>query len=334
MAKGEPTARDLLEGLSAAFAPYLPLKPEDLFLLATYALSTWFIDCLQVAPMLFLSGPNGADLKSPLRLLEGCCRRALRVEDISSAALYALATKVRPTLLVDNSQGDPRVGRQAKETLRTGGDPGNFSLRNGEAHVLHFAKVLCSRYPIGDFDLVSEGIQILIPFDVRPEQPLDGTAIRRIRDEFVPQLFMFRLQNYYRVLNEQGLNTGGLSPATKELANAWAAPMLGDKGLLEKLLPQLREHDRLLLLDREIEPEWLVVMALLDCCHNVMREHRYVKEVASRASFYGAQGGGRTLTPKAAGLIIRALGIKPQNRRGDGTRILFTEKVKERIHLP
>jgi hypothetical protein len=332
MAEGNPTARGLLDGLGAAFAPYLSLQSDQLFLLAAYILATWFIDCVKVAPVLFVSGPMGADLESPLRLLGACCRRALRVKSISSGSLYPSPGNVRPTLLIDNHEGDPQGTRAAKEILRLDDGPENFSVRNSEAYQLHFAKVLCSRYPPSGFNLSRKGIEILVPFDPPATTLLDEAGLQRIVNEFVPQLFMYRLRNYHRVLNRRPIKMKDLSPATKELANAWGAPVLGDKCLLKKLLGLLGEHDRRLLREREVEPEWLVVRALLYASHHEMGESLLVGQLSSIANSLGKMAGGSTLPDRAVGALLRSVGFAPDKRTRHGWRIPLNETAKERIH--
>jgi hypothetical protein len=70
-------------------------------LLTYWALSTWFTDCLSLAPCLVITGsPNEGDLV--LRTLRAFCRRPFLMAGVSNATLKGIDWDPRPTLLSQN----------------------------------------------------------------------------------------------------------------------------------------------------------------------------------------------------------------------------------------
>ena len=95
----------------------LDLDEDSRFLVASFVVSTWLIDCLPVAPYLALVGVPGSGKSTALRVLRLLCHRSLLTSDISSAAFYNLCTQLVPTLLIDETEtsghghGRPQGGR-------------------------------------------------------------------------------------------------------------------------------------------------------------------------------------------------------------------------------
>ncbi len=91
----------LLQKIDAVFSCCLDLEEKYRFLLASFVLSTWFIEHLPVAPYVALVGLPCSGKSTVLRLLSLLCRRSLLTADITSAALYRVVNIVgaRPNLV-------------------------------------------------------------------------------------------------------------------------------------------------------------------------------------------------------------------------------------------
>jgi hypothetical protein len=89
---------------------YICLWPDATALLIAFALASYFVDCLPVAPVLILFGPdNEAGLI--LRLLGCLCRRPVLLADGDIAALATLPSQLDATLLINQRNLSPRVAR-------------------------------------------------------------------------------------------------------------------------------------------------------------------------------------------------------------------------------
>jgi hypothetical protein len=73
------TARGLFKEICEVIAAHVDLPERALHLVASFALSTWFVDHLDVVPYLWICGPPGSGKTTLLRLLHSCCRRAVLI---------------------------------------------------------------------------------------------------------------------------------------------------------------------------------------------------------------------------------------------------------------
>jgi thiol-disulfide isomerase/thioredoxin len=79
---------------------YARLQHDAAVLLVAFAVASWFPDCIPVAPVFYLLGPeNEASLM--LRLLGCLCRRPVLLGDIDMAALGALPGELNATMLIN-----------------------------------------------------------------------------------------------------------------------------------------------------------------------------------------------------------------------------------------
>ena len=92
---------ELLAQISATIANFVILRPDQLRIVAAFVLASWFPDCFEAAPYLFIVGPLGSGKTKLLKLLRCLCRRGLIVGDIRSGSLYKLIDDWNPTLIID-----------------------------------------------------------------------------------------------------------------------------------------------------------------------------------------------------------------------------------------
>ena len=101
---------------------YSRLLPDAAALIIAFATASWFADCLPVAPVLYLLGPDN-DARLVLRLLGCLCRRPILLGDIDLAALATLPNHLDATLLVDQRNLARRVARVFPAVMRCRGVP-------------------------------------------------------------------------------------------------------------------------------------------------------------------------------------------------------------------
>ena len=101
-------------------------------MLTFFAVSTWFVDRLTVAPYLLVIGPPISGKTTLLNVLGLVCRRPLLVGDTSSAALYRTLSRIHPTLLLDESATQIGQSSSAQRHLLRVGSTHQGVARNGE----------------------------------------------------------------------------------------------------------------------------------------------------------------------------------------------------------
>ena len=114
----EPAA--LIADIVETLAKFIEADRELLVLLASVVLCSWFPDCAEAAPYVWIVGPLGSAKTKLLRLLSCMCRRALLVGDVRAGSCYTLTDSYNPTLLVDELDLDDRTAPMSSGCCATG----------------------------------------------------------------------------------------------------------------------------------------------------------------------------------------------------------------------
>lgn len=308
---------------------YMPFQSK--LLASAYALATWFVDRLPVAPYLSIVGPLNSGKTRLLSILHVVCRRPILAGEISRATLQSLPGDICPTLLCDEAElGHDRLSRDLERVLRTGNVPGVHTLKQGKALTTYCAKAFCSRQPFGDAALSSRMIRISVSPAQQPTPDPRPEQLASIARPLQAKLLRFRLDNYHQV--QPPAVPQALTPRGRDLARALAAPLFQDPQLQRRIIELVESHDEQGRLERQGEPEWLVVDHLFVRCHlyplvlvGTLAEqlNRNLKE----------QGDIRRLSAKRVGLILSALGIPRREGRTNAGYVVDLEgAVKLRIH--
>ena len=331
--------REMLADLRSAISKFVDLAEEDVFLVSLYILSSWFPDCLKSVPYLWLVGPLGSGKSTLLKFLHCVCRRALLIGDVRPASLYKFASISCPTLLLDELEPDnSRIGAEVRRLLRIGNVQGIPAARNGRLFQTFGPKVISSRQPPLDVALASRAITVRLLPTEKDLQPLHEVNIERVAREFQPPLLMFRCWNseFVRNFEISFERLRGLTPRTRDLARGLAAPLLGETDLEDKLFAILREYDREARIERSLEPEWLVVEALFDLCHERSSSGGCGLLVGGLAlhinQSLALRGENVSMTAKSAGGVLKSLGIQTHRLGNLGRGVTFTTFLKRKIH--
>ena len=86
-------------------------------LLTAFVFASWFTDCFQIAPVLWLHGPEH-EVGVVIRLLNSVCFHPILLSDLDLTALRTLPAGLRVTLLVKQTELAPRVERALSESAR------------------------------------------------------------------------------------------------------------------------------------------------------------------------------------------------------------------------
>jgi len=332
---------ELLTETCSMISDFVKLRREHLLVVGTFLLASWFPDCFEAAPYLWVVGPLGSAKTKLLKLL--CClsRRGLIAGDLRSGSLYKLIDTWGPTLIIDELELGP-YGANAElcRLLRSGSVPGVPTFRNGQRFLTYGLKVIASRQPVADTALLSRGPIInLLPTD-DDSLPLDEGAMQQIAKQYQAKLLMFRLKNHMAVkkfrLPPNALQ--GLSPRTKQIARALTAPLLGDPASTAELLAIVRECDEEARIERSLEPEWLVAECLFALAHEGIESGHLVSEIlvggvaASVNRELENQGEDLRLRARGAGTVLKTLGLRTNKLGRLGRGLKLTSSMKQKIH--
>src|SRR5207245_742446 len=149
----------------------------------------WFVDCLAVAPYLWIFGPPGSGKTTLMRLLHCFCRRAVLIAGAIASPVYSLPALLRPTLLLDELRFHGTQHSHALESWLRAGNARGVPVTVGGGLVDSFsAKVLCSRQPASDTALSSRALHISMVPTRKNLQALDEKTVERIANDFQPRL--------------------------------------------------------------------------------------------------------------------------------------------------
>ena len=335
------TPYNLLTEIASVISQFVTIRPGQMGYIAAFVLASWFADCFEAAPYLWVVGPLGSGKTKLLKVMRCLCRRGLIAGDLRSGSVYKLVDAWDPTLIIDELElGSSVPNVELLRMLRTGSTPGVPTIRNGQRFSTYSFKIISSRQPIGDAALMSRGVTISMLPANEDTDPLDEAAMQKLEQEFQPKLLGFRLQNHTAVknfsLSQDALD--GLSPRIRQIARALAAPFLGDVGITSELVQSLGGYDEEGRIDRSLEPEWLVAEALMIVCHPGIENGSFdseilVGELAAQINQRLAdQSEDHRLGPKKVGMVLRGLGL-PTTRLGrSGRGLKLTLGLRRKIH--
>ena len=111
----------ILVEITRTISNFVKLRPEQLWIVGAFVLASWFPDCFESAPYLWIVGPLGSGKTTLLKLLSRLCRRGLIAGDLRSGSLYKLVDAWDPTLIIDELElGSPAANVELFRLLRTG----------------------------------------------------------------------------------------------------------------------------------------------------------------------------------------------------------------------
>lgn len=316
------SAANLTSSMLGFLTRYAHISPDAAPLVVAFALASWFPDCVRVAPVLHLLGPDN-EVRLVLRLLACICRRPVLLSDIDVPALATLPSQLDPTLLI--GQRDlPRVVMRvlAASNLR------HFSVARGNGRLHSYGAKAFSANPES---VPGTGVRVSLSPAQDPLPTLTDVQETEVANDFQAKLLRYRMVNHARVGNAQ-LDTRDFVPAMREEVRAWLAPIFDcpdlRKSVCSSLLQQSREAEG----DRLSDDRCIVAEAALFFCHTSDTDHFCIGDLAETVNdLLKGRHEDRVLTDKKVGLLLRDLGLHGQ-RVVKGYRIVLTDSVREQIH--
>jgi len=323
---------DLLLELASHAEHHVTLPFQSLMLVSAFVLSTWLADRFPRAPYLSVFGPLGSGKTQLLQFLSCCCRRPLLLTDVTPAGLYSLVDALQLTLIIDECE----FGRDQKTSdllrlLRGGHTAGSSIFRGHRDYNLYGPKVIASRGPIRDAALASRAIQISMSRSHASVPPLDPERLRKLAAILQPKLLAFRLVNY-RIPLPLDADLRFLTPRSRDLARALAAPLHGHLEQQKMIVRYLMMQDNDLRTQQMQEPELLVLDALFQGCH-APAQYITVGGVAKIVNYYLSLYGERgKFDARFVGPKLRGLGFNTEKLGSMGYGLWLTKSVINQIH--
>lgn len=324
--------RNLLADIMVVLRATLELSIEQIILLASFVLSTWFVEKLPIAPYVAFVGPPGSGKTTALRVLNLLCRRSLLTADISSAAFYEACNQMTPTILIDEA-ATVSNRRELFHLLRAGTTQGFIAVRKNNFFKSYGARVV-SWIELPD-DPALNSRCILIPMKsctrtdlLLPTDPFIVSQAKKLQR----QLLQFRLKNFKTLALPKIMEKEKLQTRTRDLFRALALPLGEDKEICEVLVELLRQQESL----REVLsiyqsavlgflyeaihscPEWnaLSIMELTEGINAVLRQR-------------GEPG---RISEKKVSTILTSLHLTNRTRTNSGYVLWLDRQTREEIH--
>jgi hypothetical protein len=316
------SATQLFASMSRLLDRYANLPVGTRGIVVAFALASWFVDSLSVAPLLHLLGPDN-EIARVLRLLGCLCRRPVLLNDLDVAALGTLPSELNPTLLLNQRE----LGRRLTHVLLASNDR-HFRVARGkgEIHALG-AKAFASTPEFaneGGVRISLHPVQELLP-------TLTDAEDREIAEEFQPKLLRYRLVQYPRV-SQVRIDTRDFVPGMREEVRAWLAPICDCPSLYKDVADFLLQQNREAEGNRMCDDRCVVAEAALFFCHRPDTGHFFVGELAGMANaLLSGRHDERILSDKKVGLLLRLLGIQGK-RTVQGYKVSLTEAIRQQIH--
>jgi hypothetical protein len=234
------TTKILVANIREVFEHYVGLPVNEATLLAMWAITTWVSDCVSSPPNLLLSGVDASLGVTVLLGLSCLSRHPLPLTDITRRAFCSLVPLLRPTLLVNQPGLSPKILALWHATNFRGlFVPGNADT---------IVNVTCSKAFFGGMDTPAcPWTDASIHLALSPAQNhlprLTQHQQEEIAERYQPQLLMYRLQNFRRVLESRTAAHDSKS-SNSGIARDLATCFQDEQNLLQAVTPLLQSQEQ------------------------------------------------------------------------------------------
>jgi hypothetical protein len=290
--------------------------------------ATWLADCLPFAPCFWIIAPPTTRAAPLAQLLGLLCRRALMVNDISSAGFHSLPVGLEPTLLTEVFEPTRRV----LKLLRASNRHGAFIAAGGKATDAFSAKIVFAPKPLRD--PASAGFPLeLVLSPTREYVPLMSPAeAERIAAEFQAKLLHYRLLNWAKV-RAPAFDLSQFTVPMQELAHTLGASIVDDDKLQSQIVPFLKLLDSEIRVDRASQLPAIVLEALLARCHSTTGKNFPVGDLTGDVNtILRGRGDLLEVSPEDIGWALRGLGLHTDFMPGGRKGLALLTDVRKKIH--
>lgn len=258
-----------------------------------------------------------------MRLLSCVCRRPILLGRLDLAALTTLPQGLEPTLLIQEEKLTKSLTR-VLDTSRY--RDVKIPLQKSLIHA-YGARVLFSD-PMA-LDAAALRINLSSAGGMLPE--LKDDMERTIANDYQAKLLRYRMVQYGAVKNSH-FNCSDFAPQMEEVVRALITPLIDCDEFKESVLSSLTSRNEDCAGARFTDLNCVVIEAALAFCHDSTKGEFFVKDIADAAdAILLGRGEDNKIGPKAAGQVLRGLGLFPE-RVTKGYHIALKESNCEKIH--
>lgn len=316
------SAHELIWSMREFFSHRSRLSGQPVCVLVAFAVASWFVDVVDVAPTLDVFGPE-CEVSRVLRLLGSCCRQSILLGHADLASLGRLPKGIAATMILNQRDLDDRTSQILMASCRR-----HF----GVAHSNGLAGLYGSKVLAGDeASPLRSGLDVSLRPALEPLPPFSDADEEEWASFFQARLLRFRMLCCERVRNTR-IDCGSFIPAMRDLAQSWLAPINELDELKASITEELQRRGNELASARFSDLRCVIAEAALNFCHLEGIDHVHVGQVSNAANTLLVGRHERpTLTPRRTGAILRQFGIDSQ-REARGFRIELNDQLRLRIH--
>ncbi len=312
---------ELFDAIHELVAISSSLTSDHAALLACFALSSWFPECLTTSPCLLLRGSSSADATALLRILAWVCRHSLLLADAGAA----VSAELRPTRLI--CQAD----RHVDKLLAAFRARGFATSRNGSFNDMAGATAIY----LAERELESILADTCLSIPVNPGGRLlsarDEQRLSSAVDELQAKLLCYRITNFEKVRASEFDVPEFVGPM-REVARNLGACVIDAPDVQKQLVDQLRAIDAAIQVEGVSRLTSIVVEALLACCHEGW-EAVHVGQITELVNgILSRQSETLTLNAREVGARLKCLGFRTIRLDSAGRGMYLLTPECKRVH--
>jgi hypothetical protein len=314
---------ELFNQIYGLITRYSDLSDDAARLVTFFVFSTFFCDCLQLAPCLLLHGERSAAV-GLLRILSWVCRHPLL---LVNPRLGSEPEHLDFTSLIYLSEPEAKI-----EKLLTLSQLSRFGVfRNGSLHEICGAKAIYVRSPSLRSPSADECLRISIAPARELLKSVDEMQERPIREELQAKMLNYRLMNYGKV-KSSNFDVLKFTGATRALARSLGACIVDASDLQARVAALLQNQDEAVRAERAAEIESILLEALLVLCHE-RRTSVHVGQVARIANaILSRRGESLILSPRETGSKLKGLGFRTTRLDAGGRGLYLLGEIRKQVH--
>ena len=320
---------DLLNEIANIFCKYVILSSYDATALALWTVLTYMTETTHILPLLVISSPEKRCGKTlVLEIIQGLSLRPLPASNISSASLYRIVEKFRPTLLIDEADTFLSENEELRGIINAGHRRSfAFVLRcDGEEKEPRQFSTWCSKAiaMIGDLADTIEDRAIII----RMRRKAPNETIQRFRLDKITVEFEILRRKAARWARDASIALKESDPATPPELNDRSAdnwrPLLAIADIAGKSWPALARESAISISGSANQKEQSVRTQLLEDIAKIFAENRVEKISSDELCKALAEmeerpwpewRKGKPISPRQVAKLLRPFNILPRQTR-------------------
>jgi hypothetical protein len=320
------TTGELFLGIKTTIVEQTCLSNQVSAVLTYWAISTWVLESLPLAPCLVITG-SSHEGNRVLQTLKAFCRHPFLMAGVSESSLKNIDWNLDPTLLLS----EPNLSKRMTALLGSSTSPGYLvgSAGNYKDYFCSKAIYLGENLPTHSMPpfCVHVNAAAMSKVGTRYARPLPEA----ITQSFQNRLLCYRLSNLARVYNSD-FDAPGLHSDTRAVANTLGACIVDAPDLQTELVSLLAPHTEQLLGDRSNSLEALAVEASLALCHQGKLQI-CVRDIAGEVNRI-CRSRGETLqfSAEKVGHQLKKVGIYTRRLGSAGNGLLIDRKTQALLH--